>query len=92
MRIGIKRWRAVAENYSQGRLDTFWLKSSALKWLRGQWTYDRLLLHDQWTGDAEVIRDKLKDATIIQHESGAVEIIYKEVVHGEEGEGPPAAA
>ncbi len=76
--IGIKPWLAVAENYSQGTLETFWLESSARKWLRGQWTYDRLILTNQWSGEEDVIRDRLKDATIIQHMSGAVEIIYKE--------------
>ena len=76
--IGIKRWLAIAENYSQGRMDTFWLRRSARSWLRMQWTFDRLVLVDQWTGKREVIRDRLKDAQIIQEMSGAVTIIYKE--------------
>lgn len=83
MRIGIKPFLAMAENYSQGIFETFWRRSSAIKWLRGQWNYDRLVLTHQWTGQEMIFRDRLKDAQIIQHESGAVSIIYNE----EEGDG-----
>lgn len=76
--IGIKPWLAEAENYSSGRLETFWLKSSAIRWLRDQWSFDRQVLTNQWTGHGEILKDRLKDATIIQELSGAVTIIYDE--------------
>lgn len=78
MRIGIKPWLAQAENYSQGVFETFWLRLSAERWLRNRWSYDRLILTRQWTGQEMVVKDRLKDATIIQEMSGAVSIIYKE--------------
>ncbi len=83
--IGIKPFLAMAENYSQGVLETFWLKSSAIKWLRGQWNYDRLILTHQWTGQEQIFKDRLKDATIIQEMSGAVTIIYNDEGGGTDG-------
>lgn len=78
MRIGIKPFLAMAENYSQGILETFWRRSAAIKWLRGQWNYDRLILTHQWTGQEIIVKDRLKDAQIIQEMSGAVTIIYND--------------
>jgi hypothetical protein len=82
----LKRWKVEAGMYAHGKIDHFFFKSNAMKWIDNHRQYDILSFTDRWTDKKTYLKDRLYGrtgspvATIILHQPGGVDIIYNDLI------------